>query len=231
MDTGWRNHGSHEVQREVQSSVPGKEQFCTELCVGNQLESSMAKRAGGPNAQLVQHEPGNPCCKEGKWYPGLHRTPREGDPAPLFSTGEATLVVLCPVLGFSIQETQAYRRDFSKGTQGWLRAWESWDRCSEGKRRLRRNLINLCKYLKGGCNLCEYLKEGYFQWFPVAQTRGINWNAEWAVWMSRNIVLLKGWWRTGNRLLRKATFYPWRYYKCSPRQLALGHPILSGVLD
>lgn len=34
----------HEVQREVQSSVPGEEQFYTELCVEDHLESSMAEK-------------------------------------------------------------------------------------------------------------------------------------------------------------------------------------------
>lgn len=41
----------HEVQREVQSSAPGEEQFYTELCFEDHLESSMAKK----ELQVLMH--------------------------------------------------------------------------------------------------------------------------------------------------------------------------------
>jgi len=57
-----------------------------------------------------------PCCKEGKRYPGLHYTKyckkvEGGDPSPLLSTGEATLGVLCPVLGSTVQERHEHTGD------------------------------------------------------------------------------------------------------------------------
>lgn len=34
------------------------------------------------------------------------------------------------------------------------------------KGRVRKDFINPCRYLKGGCNVCEYLKGGFFSVVP-----------------------------------------------------------------
>lgn len=67
-----------------------------------------------PCGHHIEHEEAMcPCHKEGKWYPGLHKTKsvqqiKEGDPYPLHGTGEATPGILQPVLSFQVQECHYY---------------------------------------------------------------------------------------------------------------------------
>lgn len=152
------------------------------MCWGSAGQQYGQKGAGGPDAQLFNMSQGALAARKANGTLGCIRLQRRWS-APLFSIGETTVVVLCQFWA------SLYKRD--TGVQKRLqlrdaRVVKGLGYCiCEGrlrelgpllleKRRLRRDLIYLCKYLKGGCNLCEYLKGGCFQWFPVARTRGTN---------------------------------------------------------
>jgi len=99
-------------QGEVKSLAPEEEQPQAPVHGGSHPAGKQLGRSrpGGPGGHKIQHEPAKCfCCEEGKWYAQLHETKywqqvNRGDLSSLLSTGEATVGLLCPVLGSPVQE-------------------------------------------------------------------------------------------------------------------------------
>ena len=82
------------------------------ISTGTDGEELCREGPGCSGGQHVGHEPAVCLCgQEDQWYPGVHykecgQQVKGGDPPALLCPGEATSGVLCPVLGFSVQERQ-----------------------------------------------------------------------------------------------------------------------------
>lgn len=93
------------VKEECKVLYLGKNNSIQNYVLGISWKAAWPKRSWGPDAQPVQHEPGAPCCEEGKWYPGLRETPEEGI-LPLCSA------LMIPHLQYCVQFwASLYKRD------------------------------------------------------------------------------------------------------------------------
>lgn len=186
MDTGWRNGSSRSLwssKRSAKFCIWGRPILCRMMCWGSAGKQPGWKGTEGPDAQLAQHEPGSPCCQEGRWYPGLHETPGEG------------ILSLCsalagPHLGYCDQFwASLYKRH--KGVQKrfqqrdarvvkglgyhvWREGWESWDHCTyrrKGSGGISSIYVNT---LKEGAMYVNIWREAFFNGFqwqePEVQT-------------------------------------------------------------
>ena len=101
---------------------------------------------------------------------------------PVFSTGESPPQVLCSVLGTSVQKGQWVLEQIQRSAT-WLvkvLANKSTEEQLEeqglfilGKKRLRGDLINLCKYLKGDFS-GSWIGLFSLHWFPRTQIQGMH---------------------------------------------------------
>lgn len=108
----------HEVQREAQSSIPAEEQFYKELCVEDELESSMAKKELWVliHNQFNMSQEAHAARRENETLSYM-KLQGEGILTLYSGLEETTLVLQFWLL--CTREARVYRRYFNKGTQGW----------------------------------------------------------------------------------------------------------------
>jgi len=96
----------------VQGPAPGEEQphATVQAWSGPAGEQLCGEGPGSAGGRQVDHEPAVcPGSQEGQWYSGVRQEEcgqqvEGGSPSPLLCPSEAPSGVLCPVLGFSVQE-------------------------------------------------------------------------------------------------------------------------------